>query len=386
MRVLYLTTASADSGSPEGRQGAVPLVLRAADLEVVCVDGLCRRRRDLARLMGKLLSFATGRRLAFDRARPLLRAYASAVEAAQRRHDADVVLVSESPVIALARLDVPVVTWTDAVFGGMVGYYPDFTGLSPGTVRRGDEAERSALHRATAVVFLSEWAAEQARRLYQVPDEKIRVIPFGGVLPALPSSAAVLESIRRRSTQSEIGLVWMGGNWFRKGGDRAIEIGQILRDRGHAVRLTLVGGPAEKDVAQLPWVKSLGTLRRSSEKDTERLASLFLSSHVHLLPTVAECMGLGLAEASAYGVPSVATRTGGTPSCVVEGSTGFLIPEGSAAESYADAVEQIVLSPEVFAEFALRARRDYVERLSYPVIGQRIRELLQQVVLSGPGA
>jgi glycosyltransferase involved in cell wall biosynthesis len=385
VRVLYLTTASADRGSPQGRQGAVPLVLSAADLEVVCVDGLCRWRRDLARLMGKLLSRANGRRVAFDRARPLLRAYASAVEAAQRRYSADVVLVSESPIVALARLDVPVVTWTDAVFGGMVGYYPDFTGLSPGTVRRGDEAERSALHRAAAAVFLSEWAAEQARRLYQAPDERIHVIPFGGVLPALPSSAAVSESIRRRSTESEIGLVWMGGNWLRKGGDQAIEIGRILRERGHPVRLTLVGGPAQKNAAQLPWVKNLGALRRSSKKDRERLASLFLNSHVHLLPTVAECMGLGLAEASAHGVPSVATRTGGTPSCVVEGSTGFLIPEGSAAESYADAVEQIVSSPESFAGFAHRARRDYEERLSYPVVGQRIRELVEQVT-SIPGA
>lgn len=360
------------------------MVLGAAGVEVICVDDLCRWRRNFARFVGKFVSLVSGRTLAFDRARPLLRAYAAATKAAQRRHKADVVLVSESPLIALTEVDVPMVAWTDAVFAGMIDYYPEFTGLSPTTVRRGDEAERSALHRATTVVFLSEWAAEEARRLYEVPDEKVHVIPFGGVLPEVPTSVAVLESIRRRSARSDLRIVWMGGNWLRKGGDRAIEIGQILRDRGHDVGLALVGCPVRRPTSYPPWVEDLGTLRRSSEEDEKLFADVFLSSHVHLLPTAAECMGLGLAEASAYGVPSVVTRTGGTPSCVVEGTTGFLVPEGSAAESYADAVERIVSSPKTFAEFAVAARRDYVERLSYPVIGRRIRELLEQVVVGRP--
>jgi len=163
--------------------------------------------------------------------------------------------------------------------------------------------------------------------------------------------------------------------------DRACR--NVPRERGHEVTLTLVGVRAPEDLRRLPWVRSMGFLNRASEAERERLFSAYLDSHVHLLPTRAECMGLGVAEASAYGVPSVVTATGGTSSAVIDGVTGILVPEGSAAAEYADAVERIFALPGGSAAFAMRAREDYVERLSNPVIGLRLRQLLEGLYLGG---
>lgn len=379
MRVLYLTTTRLDEAAPQRRLGAMPLVLRSAGLEVVTDDRLCEIPRRILARPARLASARNQGRVELDRCRPLLAAYALAAQMAQRRYKAHAVVVGESAIVAHARLDVPVVSWTDAVFGGMVGYYPEFTGLSEGTLRRGHRQERSALRRVTAAVFLSEWAAEHARSLYDVPPEKTHVIPFGGVPASLPSTAVVHQAITERTSQRKIGLVWLGQSWHRKGGDLAVKTGEILRSRGHDASLTLIGVTPPEAVRELPWVHSLGTLHRFSEVERKRLVSTFLGSHVHLLPTRAECMGLALAEASAYGVPSVVTSTGGTSSVILDGVTGLLVPEGSDAAAYAEAVERIVASPEEYVRFALQAHQDYVDRLSYPAIGRQLRELLEQL-------
>jgi glycosyltransferase involved in cell wall biosynthesis len=379
MRVLYLTTTRLDEVAPQHRLDAMPLVLRSAGLEVVTDDRMCEIPRRMLARSARLASARNQGRVELDRCRPLLDAYALAAQIAQRRYKADAVVVGESPIVAHARLDVPLVSWTDAVFGGMVGYYPEFTGLSEGTLRRGHHQERSALRRVAAAVFLSEWAAEHARSMYDVPPEKTHVIPFGGVLDSLPSTAEVRRAITERTSHRRIGLVWLGQSWDRKGGDLAVETGEILRSRGHDTNLTLIGVTPSEAVRQLPWVQSLGRLHRSSEVERELLASTFLGSHIHLLPTRAECMGLALAEASAYGVPSVVTSTGGTSSVILDGITGLLVPEWSDAAAYAEAVERIIASPEEYVRFAVQARQDYVERLSYPPIGRRLRELLEQI-------
>jgi glycosyltransferase involved in cell wall biosynthesis len=66
-----------------------------------------------------------------------------------------------------------------------------------------------------------------------------------------------------------------------------------------------------------------------------RLAELYARSHFLVMPSNAEAFGLVYAEAAAFGVPSVATRTGGVPTVVVDGETGILDDPGAGAESYA---------------------------------------------------
>lgn len=59
-----------------------------------------------------------------------------------------------------------------------------------------------------------------------------------------------------------------------------------------------------------------------------------------------EAQGLVFAEAMAVGTPVVATRHGGIPDTVVDGETGLLVPEASAA-ALATAIEQIAEDPDL---------------------------------------
>ncbi|MBK7946173.1 MAG: glycosyltransferase family 4 protein [Flavobacteriales bacterium] len=47
-------------------------------------------------------------------------------------------------------------------------------------------------------------------------------------------------------------------------------------------------------------------------------------------------------EAAAYGLPVLATRTGGVPTVVEEGRTGLLFPLDAEGQQYADAIQGLL--------------------------------------------
>jgi glycosyltransferase involved in cell wall biosynthesis len=65
---------------------------------------------------------------------------------------------------------------------------------------------------------------------------------------------------------------------------------------------------------------------------TQELDSLFAGSDVVVLPSFTEGLPNVALEASAAGVPVVATAVGGTPEVVADGKTGFLVPSGQPGE------------------------------------------------------
>jgi len=69
-----------------------------------------------------------------------------------------------------------------------------------------------------------------------------------------------------------------------------------------------------------------------------------------------EGLGTSLLDAQAWGLPVVATRTGGIPEIVEDGVTGFLVPPGSPGET-ADALLRILRNPALRRSMGDAARR-----------------------------
>jgi glycosyltransferase involved in cell wall biosynthesis len=249
--------------------------------------------------------------------------------------DVDAVVAVTSMIAAsLDGLRAPVVSWDDASPAALVDYYPEFERLSARTTRDVMAMGRRAAQNVRLAMYASEWAASSARSAFGLPLDRVAVVPFGANLETLPSGEEVQRAIAARS-RTRCRLLWVGVDWERKRGDLVIEIAQRIEAHGIPVELTVVGcrPPGDRELPE--WVHVEGFVSKRTAVGAARLAELYARSHFLVMPSNAEAFGLVYAEAAAFGVPSVATRTGGVPTVVVDGETGILDDPGAGAESYA---------------------------------------------------
>jgi glycosyltransferase involved in cell wall biosynthesis len=290
----------------------------------------------------------------------LLRRLARRIDRIIDRVRPDVVLCPSSVPVAALSARVPLVVWTDATWAAMVDYYPEFSLLSARTRRCGHRAEQAALARVALAVYSNEWAARSACGAYGMPDERVAVVPFGANLMDVPSG----DDVRRRLSdldRSTCTLLLLGRDWHRKGADHAVEATRLLRAAGVDARLHVAGCNPPPDAALPPEVTVQGDLDKADPAGAARIARLLRQASFLVLPSRAECSPIVLAEAQAFGVPVVASRTGGMASMMAEGRSGVLVsPEAFAGEA-ATEIHRIQSSPPVYDVMAQEAR-EYYER------------------------
>jgi len=90
------------------------------------------------------------------------------------------------------------------------------------------------------------------------------------------------------------------------------------------------GAAARRLVARMPWVRHLGFL------DPERLATLYASADICVLPSATETCGLVALEAMASGLAVIAADAGGFRESIVDNVTGLLAAPRDAGEFAAE--------------------------------------------------
>jgi glycosyltransferase involved in cell wall biosynthesis len=163
--------------------------------------------------------------------------------------------------------------------------------------------------------------------------------------------------------------------WLSGGDDTTVvlHVGRLAREKGLDVlteawrlarkslaqRATFVvageGPLAERLVADLPFVRQLGFLPR------ERLAALYASSDICVLPSTTETCGLVALEAMASGVAVIAADAGGLRENVRDRETGILVPPRDPA-GFAEAIEALVADPRRRFALSAAARELAVQR------------------------
>jgi glycosyltransferase involved in cell wall biosynthesis len=294
--------------------------------------------------------------------------------------DVEAVVALTSIVAAcLDGLRVPLITWDDANPAAMEGYYPDFVRLAGISARHSALMGHRAARNASLALYASDWAAESARRAYALPAERVAVVPFGANLDALPDARDVAATIVARPA-NVCRLLWVGVEWERKRGDLAVEIGRRIAAAGIPVELTVVGCTPPPDRTLPDWVRLEGFVSKRTPDGAARLAKLFARSHFLVMPSVAEAYGLVYCEAAAFGVPSVATRTGGVPTIVLDGETGILDDLDAAAECYVGRMLPLLRDRERYEAMARAARARAEERLNWDVAGRDAMARIEAVV------
>lgn len=306
----------------------------------------------------------------------LSRKLARIVEARMRRTSCDVLFAPAcSTAIAHLETSVPIVYLSDATFRIMVDYYHEFSALIPANARSGEQLERLAIDRARQLIYPSQWAAKSAIADYAAKPEHVHVIPFGANLEAPPPrerAIAVPDRTRCR-------LLFVGGHWERKGGALAVEAFRALRRRGVACTLTIVGCTPPAPITD-DGIDVIPFLDKNAPAQRGELERIYLRSHFMLLPTRAECFSIALCEASAYGLPVLATQTGGLPELVHAGSNGFLLPLDATADAYADVIAAAFDDAERYRELRAASRDQFEARLNWDSWGRAVGHVFEAAV------
>jgi glycosyltransferase involved in cell wall biosynthesis len=287
--------------------------------------------------------------------------------------DFDLIFSSNSPdYIAYLNTAIPIVYSRDTTYNLFVDYYPSFFGLKEAQIKEGNEIERLAIQRSWKIIYSSEWAAASAINFYGADKDKVAIIHFGANLIYEPKE----ESIQLKVVEEEVcNLLFVGVNWFRKGGDVAYKTFKRLKSEGFKCRLFLVGCDVtlpeyDPDVEHIPF------LNKNNRQEFDKLYEIYSQSHFLLLPTIADCTPIVFSEAAAFGIPVLTNDTGGNSSVVCEGETGYLFPAGADENIYAETIKSVFTDKELYLTLRRNSRNEFDRRLSWNVWINEVNKLI----------
>ncbi|MEM9882281.1 MAG: glycosyltransferase family 4 protein [Planctomycetota bacterium] len=281
-----------------------------------------------------------------------------------RRHGTRVVYAPiATGLVARFDGDARVITYSDSTPRLLRGYYATHGGPDDAAAfHQSEEVERRALRRADAAVYASGWAAASAVEHYDADPAKVHVVPFGANIAGdgLPP-----ETIAGRGLDGPLRLLYIGKYWQRKGGDIAVEALTHLRETGVDAVLHIVGTAPPRALPE--GVVYEGFFDKAKAAGRAAFDDLLSRCHLFVLPTRAECFGVALVEASAYGLPPVSTDTGGIPAIVEPGVTGELLPLEAGPAAWAERIAALWADRPRYRAMSLAARKKYETRLNWTV-------------------
>ncbi|WP_395715117.1 glycosyltransferase family 4 protein [Reyranella sp.] len=198
------------------------------------------------------------------------------------------------------------------------------TGLTPDVAARLRESERTALAAAHRVIATSEATAELLVDQFDVPRERLEVIPPG--TDPVPQATG--------SDGGRLRLLSVGAIVPRKGFDILVEALSTMTDLDW--HLT-VAGDRGRDPATVECLDALITRHGLEERiaslgtvSPEHLAGLYTGADLFVLASHFEGYGMAYAEAIAHGLPIIGT-TGGAIPRTVPITASRLVPPGDVA-------------------------------------------------------
>jgi len=378
VKIAYVTTYDPVSiGSWSGLSYFILKTLYDCGVETKQIGNLKEKYPRICRNKERFYNRLLHRKYLRQRDPLVVKSYAREVESALRSLAHDLIFSPGTIPIGFLKTSKPIVFWTDATFAGMLDFYPEFTRLCADSIRNGHELEQTALRNCRFAIYSSEWAARTAINHYQVDPEKVKVIPFGANIDREPTRDEVIEIINRKRFDP-LRLLFVGVDWERKGGDRAIEIARKLNQSGIRTELHVVGcEPRDGDSKFVIWHNFV---RKQDEVGRRLLDHLFRTAHFLVVPSRAECFGVVFAEASSYGIPSLTSDVGGTGTAVESGVNGQLFPVEADPELYCDYILAHVGAQAQYQALALSSFDQFTRRLNWTAAGRDLKVLLRQAV------
>lgn len=232
---------------------------------------------------------------------------------------------------------------------------------------------RSCFARARRLVTWSQWAKDGLVSHYEVPPDKVVVIAPGVDYQRWADAGRATDD---PPTGAPVRVLFVGGDFLRKGGDTLVSAVRRLRADGIGIELDLVTREAQPPEAGITVHNGLGP-------NSQRLIELYRRADIFCLPTLGDCLPMVLSEAGATRLPLVSTDVGGIREIVRPGTTGLLVaPRDDAA--LADALGRLVTDPELRRSMGANAQQLVADQFDAGKNAARLVDVLLEVTRARP--
>jgi glycosyltransferase involved in cell wall biosynthesis len=287
----------------------------------------------------------------------------------------DAVIVPYPPDAAYLSCPGPLILVHDATWHQLLDFYPGYERkrIAKETQNGGFELDLLALKKCDRAIYASTWAASSALDTYHIDSQKLRIFPLGAGVASVPTREQLTQWMKRRG-RGPCRLLFVGIDWYRKGGDIAVAIAKGLNFDGVPVELQVVG--CHPPGAVPPFVHSFGFLSKTDPTQARVIQRLFEEADFFVLPTQAECFGMVFGEAAAYGLPVASTNVGGVAEIVQE-SWGILLSPNATPEAFARWIMMHYFDRDAYERKAWSARSSFEERLNWRAFCRNLAEMTE---------
>ena len=271
--------------------------------------------------------------------------------------------IANSPLSAYLARRLPVIHLSDATVPIMRDYYIRNSHACQSSWREAAfELDRDTVKYSRACLYPTEWAASSALSDYKADRSRVHVIPWGCNLEKndIPSDTPYVRS-------DQCNLVFIGVDWTRKGGDIVIDAFERLLDLGCPALLDIIGAKPnlQKRRRGICHITEHGFISKGTPDGLSLYQSIMRKASFLFVPTRQDCYGIVFAEASAYGVPVISTRTGGVPGAVEDGVNGYLLGTDAGADKYAELIQRLWLDDELYRRLRKSSRARFEQILNW---------------------
>ena len=120
-------------------------------------------------------------------------------------------------------------------------------------------------------------------------------------------------------------------------------------------------------------VHFLGAMRQ------EEVIRNMRQAHIFLLPSISEVLPVVLMEAQAVGLPVVATSVGGISQALIDGESGFIVPEKDV-NALTERIEHLIRHPELWQDMGKWGRRFVEERYDIRRLNKKLVKIYKNLI------
>jgi glycosyltransferase involved in cell wall biosynthesis len=269
------------------------------------------------------------------------------------------------------------VHWNDFSMPSVI--YTDYTALlssrkphlgrDPFTVEQKKDwimLEVQALKHASHIFTRGEFVRRSVIEDYGLPAEMVTAVGGGVNYPRLP------DPVTRSESDAPV-VLFIGKDFYRKGGDLLLNAFALARQKKPLARLWLVtNGPIPSDMP-LDGVELI-----SPTWDRNKVSELFLSADIFVLPSRLETWGDVLLEAMAWELPCIGVQDDAIGEIILNNETGLLTPPADV-DALAGALEKLFEQQSLRLRMGQAGRRRVETKFTWDHVVEYMTDAIQRI-------